>query len=365
MPTHYGHTPGSFNADTIRRLASPAGAAVATGRTGTPAGFNPVAGRTLLSGQAQQSSGTSDPLRGVDIYNSNWRAEGRSNIYQAPPNAVLNPVNGYWEVRTKNAAGGEHTQVYTEPPPGVTPNAQNSAAFRRDNGVSNPRQTSTGTSDPLRGVDIYNSNWRAEGRSNIYQAPDNAVLNPVNGYWEVRTKNAAGGDHIQVYTEPPAGVTPNAQNSAAFRRDNGVSNPRQTGGTSGPRQTTDLSQQRDPFAGRTLLTSDTPTSGIPTSGIPTFGEDIGSGAAPDIPQLSRGTSVRSTAPDPGSSATLARPEAPNVDPLTLPEARQRTVANRSQDLGHLQSARSRRSVRGPRGSFNVADTARRTLLGSL
>ena len=345
MPTHYGHTPGTFNADTIRRLASPGGAAKATGRTGTPAGFNfnPVAGRTLLSSatpQSRQASGTSNPVEGVDIYNSNWRAEGRSSIYQAPANAVYNPANGYWEVRTRNAAGGYHTQTYTEPPAGVT----------------DPSQTSSGTSNPVEGVDIYNSNWRAEGRSSIYQAPANAVYNPANGYWEVRTRNAAGGYHTQTYTEPPAGVTDPSQTSSGTsnprQTSTGVTSPRQTStGVTSPRQTTDLSQQRDPFAGRTLLTSDIPTFGEGT------GSGVGGGAAPQI--------NRSTAPDPGSPATLARPEAPNVDPLTLPEARQRTVANRSQDLGHLQSARSRRSVRGPRGSFNMADTARRTLLGSL
>ena len=129
------------------------------------------------------------------------------------------------------------------------------------------------------------------------------------------------------------------------------------------RQTTDLAQEPGPSAGRTLL-SGGPGGGQATAPAPAPAP-VAAQASPDVPQIGRIAPVRSTAPDPGSPATLARPEAPNVDPLTLPEARQRTVANRSQDLGHLQSARSRRSVQGPRGSFNMADTARRTLLGSL
>ena len=149
MPTHYGHTPGSFNADRIRLLASPGGAAKATGRTGTPTGFNfnPVAGRTLLNsatsrarqagGAARRGTGTTDLSAGRDPFagrtllsgsaggSAGGAVGGTPNPRQtsddrdpndpnvAPPHAVFNPENGYWEVRSGNA-----TKVYTEAPIG-------------------------------------------------------------------------------------------------------------------------------------------------------------------------------------------------------------------------------------------------------
>ena len=269
MPTHYGHTPGTFNADTIRLLASPGGAAKATGRTGTPAFGNAAVGRTLLNsatsrarqagGAARRGTGTTDLSAGRDPF------AGRTLL--------------------SGSAGG-------------TPNPRQASDDRNPN-------------DP-----------------NI--APPHAVFNPANGYWEVQSGNAT-----KVYTEAPIGQGGGGGQATApapFQFNTAL-------GSGAPAP--------EPFQ------FDTPDPGTVTA------------SAPDVPQLGRITPYRSTAPDPGSPAMLARPEAPNVDPLTLPEARQRTVANRSQDLGHLQSARSRRSVRGPRGSFNMADTARRTLLGSL
>ena len=365
MPTHYGHTPGTFNADTIRRLASPGGAAASNKRrppifgsaegraflnsassqyrqsdvgaarlqlqrqtTDLSAGRDPFAGRTLLSGS---TGGTSNPRQagGAAV------ATGRTGT-PAGFNFNFNPVAGRTLLNSATSQPRQAGRSISVAPP--------TGDFSGQTGSSQPltlqqwhiqrekekQRRATLTSDQRR-EEFLERRYGAEKRyqaqrqadlqaainspNSPYRAPAGAVYNPRNNTWEA--------DGV-VYTKPPAGTA-----------DPGAA-------TSAP----------EPFQ------FNTPDPGAATSAPVAT-------AAPDIPQLGRITPYRSVAPDPGSSATLARPEAPNVDPLTLPEARQRTVANRSRDLGHLQTARSRRSVQGPRGSFNVADTARRTLLGSL
>ena len=360
MPTHYGHTPGSFNADTIRRLAGPGGAAASNKRrppifgsaegraflnsassqyrqsdvgaarlqlqrqtTDLSAGRDPFAGRTLLSGSA---GGTSNPRQAGGAAVATGRTGTPAFGNPAVGRTLLNSA-------TSQSRQSSSRSISVAPPTGD---------FSRQTGSSQPltlqqwhiqrekekQRRATLTSDQRR-EEFLERRYGAEKRyqaqrqadlqaainspNSPYRAPAGAVYNPRNNTWEA--------DGV-VYTKPPAGTA----------------DPGQSAG--------------DDFQ------FNTPDPGAATSAPVAT-------AAPDIPQLGRITPYRSVAPDPGSSATLARPEAPNVDPLTLPEARQRTVANRSQDLGHLQSARSRSSVRGPRGSFNMADTARRTLLGSL
>ena len=277
MPTHYGHTPGSFNADRIRLLASPGGAAKATGRTGTPAFGNAAVGRTLLNSatsRARQASSTTPTSnkRRPPIFGS---AEGRAFLHSA------------------------------------------SSQYRQSDVGAARLQLQRQTTDLSTGPTLLTSE--------NYEGP--RYLNGVD-----RGPKQSVTRYARPTPAPAPAPTPFQFNTPA------------------PAPT--------PFQFNTSLGSDAPLQfDTPDPGTVT--------ASADVPQINRSTPYRSTAPDPGSSATLARPEAPNVDPLTLPEARQRTVANRSRDLGHLQSARSRRSVQGPRGAFNVADTARRTLLGSL
>ena len=281
MPLQFRDTP--FNAETIRRLASPAGtaAARATGNTGQPAGINPFLGRAL------RNSATSQPRQAT--------SQPRQATSQ-PGQATYNPL------------AGRTSQPRQAAPVAAAPAAAAPAALSYR--------------ERLRKRDL-------ERTANTIRLQTGRQVDPESlGFGDVANPSWNWG----------------AANRPAPAR-----------------QTTDISQEPGPSAGRTLL-SGGPGGGQATAPAPA---PVAAQASPDVPQIGRIAPVRSTAPDPGSPATLARPEAPNVDPLTLPEARQRTVANRSQDLGHLQSARSRRSVQGPRGSFNMADTARRTLLGSL
>ena len=303
MPTHYGHTPGSFNADTIRRLATPSAVQRARGTTDLSAGRDPFAGRTLLSsGGSAGGAAVATGRTGTPAFGN--AAVGRTLLNSATSRA-----------RQSSSTSGAGVPWWDQPDTigrqSQTPNVDQLHAEFRQRRYGAER--------------AYNTRLQAEVQESLrnnYRAPANAEYDPERGVWVGRD-----GFNTVIYTRGPNGET-------------------------APRQAT------DPSAGSA------PASEPFQFNTPAFGSGS-SGSAPDIPQLGRITPYRSVAPDPGSSATLARPEAPNVDPLTLPEARQRTVANRSRDLSHLQSARSRRSVQGPRGSFNVADTARRTLLGSL
>ena len=314
MPLQFRDTP--FNAETIRRLASPAGtaAARATGNTGQPAGINPFLGRALRNSAASRArQATSQPRQATS----------------QPRQATYNPLAG--RTLLSGSAGGASEDVHPSLASGRNPytgeqvlpgSIQRRASYRRPDGSTVPGSV-------------------------IGRAPSNAVWNPDTGFWH------ANGERYQSSDGPGE----SAPSGAVFDHQTGTWTHGGRTYSRGP----DLGGDTRPidFSGAPRSSS----SG--SSGSASGSAPVAAQASPDVPQIGGITPRRSTAPDPGSPATLARPEAPNVDPLTLPEARQRTVANRSQDLGHLQSARSRRSVRGPRGSFNMADTARRTLLGSL
>ena len=326
MPTHYGHTPGSFNADRIRLLAGPGGAAKATGRTGTPAFGNAAVGRALLNSatsRARQASGTTPASnkRRPPIFGS---AEGRAFLHSASSQYRQSDV------------GAARLQL------------QRQTTDLRQQLQRQTTDLSTG-GDPFAGRTLLSGSagGSADGliTSENYEGP--RYLNGVDrGPKQSVTRYARP-------TSAPATAPEPFQFNTALGSDTPLQFNTPTPGAAAPAPAT----APEPFQFNTALGSDTPLQ------FDTPNPVARAASTPTLPTIN--TPYRSTAPDPGSPATLARPEAPNVDPLTLPEARQRTVANRSQDLGHLQSARSRRSVRGPRGSFNMADTARRTLLGSL
>ena len=326
MPTHYGHTPGSFNADTIRRLAGPGGAAKATGRTGTPAFGNAAVGRALLNSatsRARQAGGAAA------------RATGRTGTpafgNPAAGRTLLNSATS----QSRQSSSSAGVPWWDQPDRiGKAPERETFAQYSKR--VQAERKTqNTFEARQAKLADERVKSMLELGSAHPLVAPNYATLNPRNGLWEARN-----GYVTNTYSIGPPGTQ-------SFKDATRGGGSRQQSAPE-PAPAPEPEPEPEPFRFNT----------------PSFGSGS-SGSAPDIPQLGKITPYRSVAPDPGSSATLVRPEAPNVDPLTLPEARQRTVANRSQDLGHLQSARSRSSVRGPRGSFNMADTARRTLLGGL